>query len=91
MSLYGGTKDGLSLNDVKDYPIVVPPHDEQDRLVRWIEKEMSLLGQLSDLAQRQIDLVTAYRTRLISDVVTGKLDVREPAETVLAARSLGVA
>ena len=31
------------------------------------------------LHQRQIDLVREYRTRLIADVVTGKLDVREAA------------
>ena len=30
-------------------------------------------------AQRQIDLLREYRTRLIADVVTGKLDVREAA------------
>ena len=91
MSLYGGTKDGLSLDDVKNYPILVPPRDEQVRLVRWIECEISLLGKLRDLAQRQIDLVSAYRTRLIADVVTGKLDVRESAGTVLASRSSEVA
>ena len=28
---------------------------------------------------REIDLVNEYRTRLIADVVTGKLDVREAA------------
>ena len=77
MSLYGGTKDGLSLDDVRNYPILVPPRDEQDRLVRWIECEVSLLGELRVRAQRLIDLVSAYRTRLIADVVTGRLDVRE--------------
>jgi len=30
-------------------------------------------------ARRQIDLLGEYRTRLIADVVTGKLDVREAA------------
>ena len=90
MSLYGGTKDGLSLDDVKNYPILVPPRDEQDRLVRWIECEVSLLGELRYQAQRQIDLVSAYRTRLIADVVTGKLDVREAAGTVRGFRSEGV-
>ena len=85
MSLYGGTKDGLSLDDVKNYPIVVPPRDEQDRLVRWIECEVSLLGELRDQAQRQIALLREYRTRLIADVVTGKLDVREAAARLLDA------
>ena len=30
-------------------------------------------------AHRQIELMQEYRTRLIADVVTGKLDVREAA------------
>ena len=32
-----------------------------------------------DRARRQIELLQEYRTRLIADVVTGKLDVREAA------------
>ena len=32
--------------------------------------------------QREIDLFQEYRTRLIADVVTGKLDVREAAASL---------
>ena len=34
---------------------------------------------MRNVAQREIDLLREYRTRLIADVVTGKLDVREAA------------
>ena len=77
--LYGGTKDGLSLDDVRNYPILLPSPGEQRELVRWIERRLSLLGKLRDATQRQIALLREYRTRLIADVVTGKLDVREAA------------
>ena len=87
MSLYGGTKDGLSLDDVKNYPIVVPPRDEQDRLVRWIEMRGIVAGELRDQAQRLIALVSEYRTRLIADVVTGNADVREAAHPPGALRT----
>ena len=80
MSLYGGTKDGLSLDDVKNYPILLPPCGEQDQVVRWIERKLSSLVEIGDRAKRQIDRLNEYRTRLIADVVTGKLDVREAAE-----------
>ena len=79
MSLYGGTKDGLSLDDVKNYPILLPPRCEQNQLVLWTERELSSLVKLGDSAKRQIDLLHEYRTRLIADVVTGKLDVRKAA------------
>ena len=79
MSLYGGTKDGLSLDDVKNYPILLPPQHEQEQTVRWIEGGLSGLVKIGDGAKRQIELVREYRTRLVADVVTGKLDVREAA------------
>ena len=79
MSLYGGTKDGLSLDDVKNYPILLPPHHEQEQAVRWIEGRLSALLKIGDGAKRQIELVREYRTCLVADVVTGKLDVREVA------------
>ena len=77
LSLYGGTKDGLSLSDVKDYPILLPPRPEQDQLVKWIEAhEASLASSIED-TERKIQLLREYRTRLTADVVAGKLDVRE--------------
>ena len=79
MSLYGGTKDGLSLADVKNYPILLPPRHEQEAAVRWIDGKLSALAKVSDRTKREIERVHEYRTRLIADVVTGKLDVREAA------------
>ncbi len=38
------------------------------------------INRLSTQAEAEIKLLQEYRTRLISDVVTGKLDVREDAE-----------
>ena len=79
MSLYGGTKDGLSLDDVKNYPILLPPRIEQEQGVRWIEAKLSKLIGVVESAKRQINIVREYRTRLIADVVTGKFDVRKAA------------
>ena len=38
-----------------------------------------MCAEARDVAQRQIDLLREYRTRLIADVVTGKLEVRAAA------------
>ena len=77
LSLYGGTKDGLSLDDVKNYPILLPPGYEQDKIVRWIENQLASMTSSAESATQQIDLLREYHTRLVADVVTGKLDVRE--------------
>ena len=82
MSLYGGTKDGLSLDDVRNYPVLLPPRREQEQLVQWIEAKLSSLVAKQDGTRRQIEMVREYRNRLITDVVLGRLDVRQARATL---------
>lgn len=63
-----------------------PTKREQLSLVEHIKGETESMDEAIRRAQREIDLIREYRTRLISDVVTGKLDVRgvdlpEPEES----------
>ena len=48
-------------------------------IVQYLDKATSDIDAAIDRARRQIELIQEYRTRLIADVVTGKLDVREAA------------
>ena len=59
--------------------IAVPPRLQQDEIIAEAKAETSGLSAAIARARRQIELVQEYRTRLIADVVTGKLDVREAA------------
>ena len=59
--------------------IALPPKEEQITILRTLREETESLGTIIARARRQIELVEEYRTRLIADVVTGKLDVREAA------------
>ena len=56
--------------------IPIPPPDDQVKIVDYIEEETKTINMAVQRAQREISLIREYRTRLISDVVTGKLDVR---------------
>ena len=62
-----------------DIPLLCPPSAEQAAIVEYLEQAMSTANAAIARARRQIELVQEYRTRLIADVVTGKLDVREAA------------
>jgi type I restriction enzyme S subunit len=61
-------------------PIIQPPIEEQWRIVRAIQTETAVLDASLGSLEREIALLREYRTRLVADVVTGKLDVREAAE-----------
>ena len=54
-----------------------PPTSEQTTIVEYLEKTTTETDAAINRARRQIELVQEYQTRLIADVVTGKLDVRE--------------
>ena len=59
--------------------IVLPPREEQGVILRTLRKETASLTAAIARARRQIELLQEYRTSLIANVVTGKLDVREAA------------
>lgn len=56
-----------------------PPGQEQEAIARRLDEESERREALAATARAHITLLREYRTRLISDVVTGKLDVREAA------------
>ena len=62
-----------------DMPLLCPPLEEQNAIVEYIGHVAEATDSAIARARRQIELLEEYRTRLIADVVTGKLDVREAA------------
>lgn len=59
--------------------VALPPQHEQLKIVRFLKEATNSIMEAIDRAGREISLLREYRTRLIADVVTGKLDVREAA------------
>ena len=77
--LYGGTKDGLGLDDVRSLIVLTPPTSEQERIVHHLDRETNELTELVEVVRQATDLLHEYRTALISAAVTGKIDVRNEA------------
>jgi type I restriction enzyme S subunit len=71
----GSTVSHFNMSDIGSLPIFLPPLAEQKELVERIAHETSPLDNTIERLEREIDLLREYRTRLIVDVVTGKLDV----------------
>ena len=67
---------------VANYPIAIPPLPEQAAIVEYLDKATADIDTAVARARREIELLREYRTRLIADVVTGKVDVRAAADEV---------
>ncbi len=57
----------------------LPPLPEQVAIAEYLEKATTNIDSAINRTRRQIELLNEYRTRLIADVVTGQLDVRQVA------------
>ena len=59
--------------------ICLPPIPEQTAIAEHLDKTTTRIDAVIARTHREIELINEYRTRLIADVVTGKVDVREAA------------
>lgn len=64
--------------------IPLPPIAEQQAILRMLEGDLVPLNTTLTRLEHEIALLLEYRTRLVTDVVTGKLDVREAARLLSA-------
>jgi restriction endonuclease S subunit len=67
---------------MRDIPFAVPPLKEQVAIVEHLVKATASIDSSIERTRREISLLREYRTRLIADVVAGKLDVREAASSL---------
>lgn len=81
--VYAGQSKGMTvglqnLSDIDFYTVytVYPPFEEQEEIVEAIKGAEADFAKGKGSIEKQIDLLKEYRTRLISDVVTGQMDVR---------------
>jgi type I restriction enzyme, S subunit len=76
---YGSAQQQLTNQILASLPLPLPPVGEQNDLLAAISDSTITADRAIKRAGTEIDLLREYRTRLICDVVTGKLDVREAA------------
>ena len=69
----------LTGDKLRTHRFPFPPIPAQNRIVQYLDRTTGDIEMNANRVGHQIELSREYRTRLIADVVTGKLDVREAA------------
>ncbi len=67
---------GLSVERISNIQIPVPPLDEQKEIENFFVEKFKKIDELIRILNNQVELNKEYRTALISEAVTGKIDVR---------------
>ena len=74
-SQYGGTKTQLSLGDIRDLVVPLPPVAAQQRIVAEITEGLAAITTERAIRDRQLRLLAERRQALITAAVTGQIDV----------------
>jgi type I restriction enzyme S subunit len=77
--LYSGLRNTIPKDRFLGAKTPIPPEDERTEILIAVKERTASLNMAISRLEREIDLLREYRTRLVADVVTGKLDVREAA------------
>lgn len=75
----GSTRDRVSRAMVGSFRLPLPSLEEQIAIARFLDHTIANITSAIACGSREIELLREFRARLIADVVTGKIDVREAA------------
>ena len=67
----------LQMDKMKEIPFIVPPSDEQAEIVDFIKRTLPRYDVAIEKLIAEVEMLEEYKTKLIADVVTGKIDVRD--------------
>lgn len=77
--LIGSAAPHVNVERIKNFWLLTPPREEQDRIVSALKGATAEIDSAIQHTRDEIRLIREYRTRLIADVVIGKIDIREIA------------
>ena len=66
----------LGQNLLKQMPVVIPPMNEQKEIAAYLDIQHEKYAKIIETIKKEREVLDEFKTRLISDVVTGKIDVR---------------
>jgi type I restriction enzyme S subunit len=75
-----GVMDGyirLYTGDLYNLEAIIPPYEEQQKIIKSINENAKSIDEVINNTLKEIELIKEYQQSLISEVVTGKVDVRE--------------
>jgi type I restriction enzyme S subunit len=85
---YGAGKPGLNLTNIRDVRVGLPPLAEQHRIVAEVERRLSVIDTLEQVADRNLTRCKRLRQSILKRAFEGKLVPQdpndEPAEKLLA-------
>lgn len=85
VNYFGQASDGirvgqwdLSMARMKDIPLLVPPREEQDQIVRFLDWKVSNINKLINIKKKEIKAIDALKRSMVSHAITRGLTTDAP-------------
>lgn len=85
VNYFGRASDGirvgqwdLSMARMKDIPLLVPPREEQDQIVRFLDWKVSNINKLINIKKKKIKAIDALKRSMVSHAITRGLTTDAP-------------
>lgn len=72
----GGGQPNLSQKDLREERALCPPLNTQRRIAQFLDEKTARIDEVGTQVLRSIELLSEYRSALITSAVTGKINVR---------------
>lgn len=72
----GSAQPKLTQEALMNIQLIEPPIEEQNQIATYINEKLTQIETITQRYRQEIELINEYKTALISEVVTGKVDVR---------------
>jgi type I restriction enzyme S subunit len=69
----------VSVNYIKNFTVGIPSLDEQQEILAEIDSRLAQIDKAIDIERQDIKLLQELKARIVSDAVTGQIDVRDIA------------
>lgn len=75
--IVGATRPALGIQQIRKFKIIKPSDEDMLEIVSFLKSRTSLINNLLKLNKKYIKRLKSYRQSIISEAVTGKIDVRD--------------
>ena len=76
--LYTGLRKTISINTFQSTKVPVPPREEQDQIVRFLDWKISSINKLINIKKKEIKAIDALKRSMVSHAITRGLTADAP-------------
>lgn len=72
----GGTREGLSFEQIGCFYVPIPPYDEQVEISIYLDKKCAVIDRIIEKKQSELNILEDQKRSLINEYITGKKRVK---------------